>query len=254
MAPQSFIINFYSTDNECDHKGRTFNDILRFNNQALEHEHDYIQVLFPLPERSPINPTAPVITPEVRAAFLDHSGLRERLVLALERMLQFYGFGLNPSYSKLEIANFTATSDIGPRAREDALIGRSPNFERRAPITWLKSMDHNHLRLTRIIRCLRVLGLDVLAWALYQALMGHDRIENVSDRTRRVLWLEPSEGDDGKGVKWLREELMEDVKQEVWMKEEYVQAQPSSEEGSDEEESEDSEKVKDEVKVKREGD
>ncbi|KAK3058793.1 hypothetical protein LTR09_000358 [Extremus antarcticus] len=225
MAPQpDFIISFYSTSTMHDAQGRTFNDLLRFNNQELEYNHDYIQILFPLPESSPINPGAPVITPEVRQAFIKHPALRERLVLALERMLQFYGFGLNPSYSRLELATMTTAPDHGPgetAARGDriddpsALIGRGANFKRRATASWLKRGDHNHLRLTRIIRCLRVLGLEVLARALFEQLLESDEERVVSQRSRmfwaraaeRDLWLAPSEDNDGKGVTWLREEL-----------------------------------------------
>ena len=74
--------------------------------------------------------------------------------------------------------------------------------------------DHNHLRITRIIRSLRVLGLEKAALAFHSALIANDFKRRVSDRTlifweraaKRPLHLAPEEGDeDAEGVKWLRE-------------------------------------------------
>lgn len=174
---------------------------------------------------SPFNPGAAIITREVRAAFLEYTGLRERLVLALERMLQFYGLGLNPTYSRAELASMSTPPDPTPENSSEeqgddpaALVGKSANFSRRAAASWLKRSDHNHLRITRIIRCLRVLGLEVLAKAVYEALLDNDEDEKVSARSRmfwrraaeRELWLAPSDEDDAEGVKWLRDELTGD--------------------------------------------
>lgn len=43
-----------------------------------------------------------------------------------------------------------------------------PNFSQNSQF-WLHKFDHNHLRITRIIRCLRVLGLEQEAAALHEA-------------------------------------------------------------------------------------
>jgi hypothetical protein len=145
-------------------------------------------------------------------------------------MLQFYGFGLNSSYSHEDLANFK-TRPPPPGADDDAngtsskpnvkyrgpLIGESPDFTRRANATWLKTSDHNHLRLTRIIRSLRVLGLEVLAQAFYEELMTGENRNKVGKRSRmfwkraatRELWLAPSDDDvQAEGVKWLRGEIL----------------------------------------------
>ena len=65
-------------------------------------------------------------------------------------MLAFYGL-------KLE------SSDRRPH------IARSPGWNDRAP-QWLQPGNHNLLRLSRIIRCLALLGQGGLAEALYLAL------------------------------------------------------------------------------------
>lgn len=66
--------------------------ITTWTNDMLEARHDYIQHLFPLPERSPINPNAPLITKDVRDAFLKHKDLSTQLGRAFARMAAFYGF------------------------------------------------------------------------------------------------------------------------------------------------------------------
>ena len=82
-----------------------------WSDRTLEARHDYIQHLFPLPERSPVNPDAPVLTNEVRHAFLDTgsqgAALREGLQKAFGRMSRFYGFVLDEgqvSYSEFYMA------------------------------------------------------------------------------------------------------------------------------------------------------
>ena len=77
---------------DSDEQDATLDSVLTWNNRTLEARHDYIQHLFPLTERSPVNPDAPVITKEVRDAFLQRAELRERLKKAFGRMCGFYGF------------------------------------------------------------------------------------------------------------------------------------------------------------------
>ena len=114
--------------------------VLTWDNQTLEYRHDYIQHLFPLPERSPINPDAPVITKVVRDAFLQRPELRENLQRAFARMCTFYGLKMLPTGEVIE----------------------GGGFEANAKQTWLTSRDHNHLRITKIVRCMRILGMSLL--------------------------------------------------------------------------------------------
>jgi hypothetical protein len=227
--PTDFITAFF-LDAVNDSQDRSFADIIRFNNQQLEYHHDYIQLLFPLPEPSPINPGAPIINSDVRAAFLKHPELRLRLVMALERMLHFYGFALNPNYQRdalLDLKELPEATYPDSDDEEDGyvvdpvgamvVIVEGLNFARRRQ-SWMTTMDHNHLRLTRIIRCLRVLGLDILGKALYAALLtaNFKHEGKVSARSKkywkraaeRPLWLPPSENDESAdGVIWLKREL-----------------------------------------------
>lgn len=100
-----------------DARGRTLFDVLAMEDAALERTHDFIQWLFPLPEPSRAVPDAPILT-DSEAAAIRQSGMALcALAAATDRMDVFY------------------------RATHD----------------WLMPNDHNHLRITRIIRSLRLL-------------------------------------------------------------------------------------------------
>jgi hypothetical protein len=54
---------------------------------------------------------------------------------------------------------------------EPITVTRSPDFAVREA-GWLTPGNHNHLRMTRIIRCLTVLGLEAEAKAFFECLTG----------------------------------------------------------------------------------
>lgn len=190
--PKPFIVRFYGVEAAKDGEGRSLEDILRFEDNELEYHHDYIQVLFPLPEPSPINPDAPIIKKGTRTAFVENEELRKQLFRAFNHMANFYAFNVKGD---------AAAPVLEPK----------PDFRKLAQNTWLTRMDHNHLRITRIIRCLRVLGLEATAQAFHQALQ--DNAEGVSSRSlmyweraaTRSLHLPPSEDNENAcGVAWLK--------------------------------------------------
>ena len=111
--------------------------------------------------------------------------------------------------------NGRKTNGVNVNATEPSMrIRPAANFDARSKATWRKRFDHNHLRITRIIRSLRVLGLDDAAQAFLIALVAGDREGRVSDRSmmfwvraaERPLHLSPQEEDEGaEGIAWLRE-------------------------------------------------
>lgn len=129
-----------------DARGRSVFEVLAMNDVALEHTHDFIQWLFPLPEPSQAVPDAPVLTPDD--------------VLAVR------------------------ASDLAPIALA-AATDRMTNFYR-STHDWLMPNDHNHRRITRIIRSLRLLVGDDEADAFRDAILA--RVEQtrapVSARSR----------------------------------------------------------------------
>lgn len=154
------LIGFYR-DGAQDDRGRTVEEIIAWPDDRLEDVHDFIQWLFPLPERSGANPAAPILDPATIQAFHATPEMRDRLRQSFLRMLRFYGL-----------------------AWTNNAVGRAPNFTARAQ-NWLWPMNHNHLRLTRILRSLRVLGLEAESAALFRALDSIHREfpDRITERT-----------------------------------------------------------------------
>ena len=191
-APPTVL--FYDPQvNASDPLGRTLDMILAWPDTELEYCHDYIQYLFPLPERSAFNDFAPVIDRATYAAFRARSDLRTRLKQSFDRMLAFYGFEYNVSH-------------------EEVYVSRTPRFDEAAR-NWVKRVNHNHLRITRILRSVRILGLEMEAEALWRALDELcDEKELISKKSRtfwtraakRPLYLAPEdEEDEGQGADFL---------------------------------------------------
>jgi len=174
-SPPHPLIGFYR-DGAQDDRGRTLSEILAWSDDRLEDIHDFIQWLFPLPERSGANPSAPTLDPSTLEAFHTTPAMRDRLRQAFERMLRFYGLALNPSPSGLAVE-------------------RLPNFRERAQ-NWLWPMNHNHLRLTRILRSTLLLGLEAESKALFHALNAVYREfpDRISTRTH-AFWLDAAHSD-----------------------------------------------------------
>jgi hypothetical protein len=144
----SRLLDFYrghSTDSE----GRWLRDLWTWEDDALESVHDFIQWLFPLPEPSQFNPDAPLLTPADIAAFRVEEPLRANLRRSFERILSFLGLAERPG----------------------GTIAEGPNFADREPDVWTMP-NHNWLRITRILRCITLLGLESDAQALYACLNG----------------------------------------------------------------------------------
>lgn len=132
-----------------DHRERSLLEILHWSDDRLESVHDYIQWLFPLPEPSAVNPRAPLVKETTVQAFAEREELRVNLRASLGRMLRFYG---------LELSD-------GPPVE----VTRADNFRARAG-NWLWAGNHNHLRITRILKCCVLLGLAAEARAFLACL------------------------------------------------------------------------------------
>ena len=159
---QDSVVAFYAGGRDAG--GRTLAEILSWHDDRLEGVHDYIQWLFPTRQPSGVNPDAPLVTDATVAAFAADLVLRDRLRLALERMLGFYG--LHRKGGRIEID--------------------PSSFPRRARV-WLRPNNHNHLRSTRIMQSLAALGLRDDAVALQRCLLedvvGGPEAANVTTRT-----------------------------------------------------------------------
>ena len=100
-----------------DHQGRYLRDIWDLDDNAIEQTHDFIQWMFPLTEKSMSVPGVPTLSPDDIAAIRTSEIARANL----EKSAEWY---------------------LGFLQRNDH---------------WIKAYDHNHLRITRAIKSLRLL-------------------------------------------------------------------------------------------------
>lgn len=110
-----------------DGAGRLLTDVWQFSDEDLERKHDFIQWLFPVPEPSRFVKDCPVLTAEDVVAFRADPDFLDRVLYSADLMRRFY-------------------------ARTRA---------------WRRTNDHNHARITRILRCLTLLGLEAEAQKLF---------------------------------------------------------------------------------------
>jgi Opioid growth factor receptor (OGFr) conserved region len=147
MSP---IVDFYAGQGH-DHRGRKLDEILAWDNSRLESTHDYIQWLFPLPEPSRFNSHAPLLTEADCAAFKQRPELAANMLRSLKRMLEFYGFSLNQTESG---------------GLQNTHISLLPDNRQH----WLSPGDHNYLRISRILRSLRLVALGRYTTDFFNAL------------------------------------------------------------------------------------
>jgi len=132
-----------------DHVGRSHAGILAFDDHAMHGVHDFIQWLFPLPEPSNAFFGAPVMS--------EHD-------LAVMR-----------------------ASDVCQR-RLEAAHARMASFLVQNPV-WLRLHDHNHLRITRMIRSTRLISGDAEADRFRDFILGHiDRRKAHINPTTLAFW------------------------------------------------------------------
>lgn len=140
------LVDFHLGTAPDDH-GRTFDAILAHDDEWLEYTHNFIQWLFPLTSISGANPSAPTLDAAQIAEFRGKPALQKQLLRALDRMLDFYGL-----------------------ARTANSIAKAPNWEQRKSL-WFTHPSHNHLRITRILKCLNTLAMAQEARMLYDRLV-----------------------------------------------------------------------------------
>ena len=141
MPQKSRIIRFYRNESP-DTEGRMLSEIWRWENDQLEFTHDYIQWLFPLDVESHFNPDAPLLTVDDRQAF----GIDDLLQNSMRRSLALWlGF---------------AGLELRAPADENAVpqIVKRHDFDNRKSL-WAHP-NHNWLRITRILKSLRLCGLE----------------------------------------------------------------------------------------------
>lgn len=137
------IINYLSGKGT-DAYERTYRETLEWSDVDLERCHSQVQWVFPLHEESRHADVYPVLTPEIVDLAKKSPDILYNLVDAKRRFQDFFGIG----------------------EQEDRQKQRK----------WCRNGNHNLLRVTRIIRSLRLFGLDEEAREFY------DMVWEVGDR------------------------------------------------------------------------
>jgi len=142
----SHLIEFYQ-GTATDNTGRTLAQVLEYDDDDMESIHDFIQWLFPLREPSHFNRHAPLLSDADIATFRADVNLRANLLRSLDRFLRF--LGLERRSDRIEPgAGYDARSEV------------------------LNTSNHNWLRITRVLHCLRLLGLEEEGRRLLDCLEG----------------------------------------------------------------------------------
>ena len=164
----SQLLDFYRRGG-CDSERRKLEEIWGWTDSEIEHCHDFIQWMFPLDEPSSVNADAPLVSEEDRAAFRSDPQLQFAMRQSLAVFLRFVGLKTNP----------------------EGRIVRGENFDERLSI-W-RFPNHNWLRITRVLKSLRLLGLEGEAAALWKCLRElHESDSLVSEDSYRY-WREAAE-------------------------------------------------------------
>ena len=128
----------------CDFKGWTLQQIWRYSDIQIEQIHDFIQIVFPLNRPSISNP---------HTYYLDNT-------TTIERIKTNKSIKQNIIKSSEWFLSFLKRNE-----------------------SWKKQYNHNHLRITRIIECLRLLVSDEEANKFHKStlkLLGDKKINKIT--------------------------------------------------------------------------
>mmetsp|Transcript_77131 Transcript_77131/g.249644 ORF Transcript_77131/g.249644 Transcript_77131/m.249644 type:complete len:276 (-) Transcript_77131:69-896(-) len=149
-----------------DFDGRRLEEILAWDFRRMERCHDYVQWIFPTDEASRFNMRAPLLTPELRRSVRGDAAAMEGIQRSLQTFCAFLG---------LELLR-EGEGDPPP-----VIVHKAAHFEERVQDCWRgggplgTGGNHNWLRISRVLHCLRLVGLDEEAAALLVFLEGLPR-------------------------------------------------------------------------------
>lgn len=145
---------------ECGGKIYDINNIWNYTATELERRHNYVPWLFPTNEPSDHNPNAPVLTPTDIRKIRENPRCGVNIMKSLNHMLTFYGFAFDKNTMQIH---------------------------QKRPEKWPPT-PHNYLRITRILKCLSLCGLEETAKAFYDALMSIPNLNETVPQTTLDYW------------------------------------------------------------------
>jgi len=154
------IIEFYRGERG-NTNGDMLDEIMTWTDGQLEMDHDWVQFVFGSNEPSMLNGDAPTMTVKEALLFRESPVLKEKVKKAFVRFLTFLGFELLRDDNEILI-----------KAKEVPW--------------WLRvGFNHNNLRVTRLLKCLRLTGLKHYAVALHDAL---GEFQHLSSENTKNFW------------------------------------------------------------------
>jgi hypothetical protein len=141
-----------------DHKDRLYSETLEWSDVQLEACHDHIQHIFPLHEDSHMARTWPVVNKEIVEEGKDNPAVLSNLKAAKDRFQSFFG---------------ACDGDDNWKIKQDR---------------WCRDGNHNILRITRIIRSLRLFGLETESQDFYKRMSDIAERCGISNISKAYWW------------------------------------------------------------------
>lgn len=172
LKNNELLKKFYLNEDTNIHNVK-LSEIWDWDYEELELNHNYIQWLFPLNEKSNYNLFAPVLSINDIEEFSTNEVIKQNIIQSFRVILDFYGLSL--------------IEDIENKA---IFINKAVHYEVRKS-EWITSNNHNYLRITRILRCLYLLKLDIYSDAFLESLTTiYSENENIISETSYQYWLD----------------------------------------------------------------
>jgi len=148
--------------------GYLLHQILRWSNDDWEEDHSFIQWVFPTNQPSMFNADAPVLTADEITIIQSDPHIQEALGVIYHRWLRFCGLGYGNT----------------------GLEFGTSEFPKGNPVVWGR-LNHNWLRITRVLQSLRLLGRKDRAEEFFNFLTQHQAL--FSENTW-LYWRKAMEG------------------------------------------------------------
>lgn len=145
-----------------DNQGYYLNEIRNFTHFEFERNHNFIQWLFPNPDKSLYNINAPILSEEEAKILSLEPGIKDEIIKSFYYVCKMYGLKIVEEDNKTIItpdSNFTGY--------------------------WITYNNHNYLRITRILICLKIFNLLEYAKALLACLeeLYQENTKHISQTT-----------------------------------------------------------------------
>lgn len=162
------IFSFYLHEIPDQH-GRFLTDLWDMSFWDMLSDHDYIQWLFPLNTPSNFNPSAPILTSEECRIWQQSEKLQENLRISWQKWLNFLGLDYRDK------------------------VSYGINWDQRKAF-WIFNNSQSY-RITRVLKCLKLLGLEKEAQLFFQQLEEIYYQEGMISVVAMKHWMAANSGD-----------------------------------------------------------